>query len=88
MCYNVGHLPYIQINCESPVAAVMIGKGLLRLAPTQIGDMVSIGNTIQTNQTRALFSCTDPVSGGKPGRHQTKPTKQLRRHCEKYGKGW
>ena len=46
-------------------AAVMIGKGLLWLVQTQIGGLVTIGNQIQTNQTRALVTCTKSVRHGK-----------------------
>ena len=47
------------------LAAVMIGKGLSRPDPTQIDQMVTIGNQIQTNQIGALVTCTKSVSNGK-----------------------
>ena len=46
-------------------AAVMIGKGLSRPDPTQIGGLVTIGNQIQTNQIGALVTCTKSVRIGK-----------------------
>ena len=47
------------------LAAVMIGKGDARPDPTQIDQMVTIGNQIQTNQIGALVTCTKSVRIGK-----------------------
>ena len=51
--------------CYAFCAVVIVGKVDCRLILTQIDQMVRNGNEIQTNQTRALCTCTDPVRNGK-----------------------
>ena len=57
--------PMLRSIVSPLLAAAMIGKGVSRPDPTQIGDAVKNGNDHQTNQMRALVTCTDPVKIGK-----------------------
>ena len=80
--------PMLRSIVSPLLQVVMIGKGVSRPDQTQIGDAVKNGNDHQTNQMSAPITCTEPVTVGKPGPHQTKSTDPVRRHCEKSGKAW
>ena len=67
---------------------VVVGKGHTRQARTQIGDMVGIGNRIQTNQKASSGTRKAMVGIGKGLAHQTKSTNGIRSASTGSGKVW
>jgi hypothetical protein len=67
---------------------VKVGKGHARQGQTQIRDLVSDGNRIQTNQTASAGTYKAMVKIGKGPPDQTKSTMRLRHPCVRSGKGW
>jgi hypothetical protein len=66
----------------------MIGKGAARQACTQIGDMVGIGNRIQTNQKASSGTRKAMVGDGNAAAHQTKITNAISSASEDLGRDW
>jgi hypothetical protein len=66
----------------------MIGKGHPRQGPSQITDLVGIGNRIQTNQKGSSGTSEVVVTVGKPEADQTKITNGIRSVSEDLGKRW
>jgi hypothetical protein len=79
---------YMLSITRSPVAVVMIGKGLRRQALSQIRDLVGIGNRIQTNQKGSSGTSEVVVTVGKPQADQTKITNGIRSVSTGYGRDW
>ena len=67
---------------------VEFGKGLRRPGPSQIADLVGIGNRIQTNQKGSSGTSEVVVTVGKPQADQTKITNGIRSVSEDLGKRW
>ena len=66
----------------------MIGKGTARQGPSQIRDLVGIGNRIQTNQKGSSGTSEVVVTVGKPPPDQTKITNGIRSVSEDLGRDW
>jgi hypothetical protein len=80
------HYVYVRVSCVA--AVVMIGKGTARQALTQIGDLVGIGNRIQTNQTASAGTRKAMVTIGKADPDQTKITNGSSSASEDPGRDW